>query len=98
VIGKDFNEAVLKRVVNLPEGELSASLTKLTTSEFVYEQALYPEIEYTFKHALTRDAAYGSLLLERRQAIHERTADAIEVLFGAGLSEHYAELEARQRH
>jgi predicted ATPase/DNA-binding IscR family transcriptional regulator len=92
VIGKEFSEAILERVADLPEGELSAALTKLTTSEFIYEQALYPELEYTFKHALTQEVAYGSLLVERRQAIHERAAEAIEALFGAGLPEHYAEL------
>jgi predicted ATPase len=98
VIGKEFSEAVLKRVADLPEAELSAPLTKLTGSEFIYEQALYPELEYTFKHALTREVAYGSLLVERRQAIHERTAEAIESLFGSGLPEHYAELAHHYSH
>ena len=84
VIGKEFSEPVLKRVVDLPEAELTAALAKLIASEFIYEQALYPELEYTFKHALTQEVAYGSLLVERRQAIHERTAEAIEALFGAG--------------
>jgi predicted ATPase len=98
VIGKEFSEAVLKRVVDLPEAELAAALGKLTASEFVYEQALYPELEYTFKHALTQEVAYGSLLIERRQAIHERAAEAIEALFGAGLPEHYAELAHHYSH
>jgi hypothetical protein len=87
VIGKEFSEAVLKRVVDLPEAELSAALTKLTASEFIYEQALYPDLEFTFKHALTQEVAYGLVLVERRQAIHERTAEAIETLFGTGLPE-----------
>jgi predicted ATPase len=98
VIGKEFSEAVLKRVVDLPETELSAPLTKLTASEFIYEQALYPELEYTFKHALTQEVAYGSLLLERRQAIHERAAEAIEALVGSGSPEHYAELAHHYSH
>jgi class 3 adenylate cyclase/predicted ATPase/DNA-binding IscR family transcriptional regulator len=98
VIGKEFSEAVLKRVVDLPEAELSAALTKLTASEFIYEQALYPELEYTFKHALTQEVAYGSLLVERRQAIHERAAEAIEAVFGGGLPEHYAELAHHYSH
>jgi predicted ATPase len=98
VIGKDFSEAVLKRVLDLPDAELSAALTKLTASEFIYEQALYPELEYTFKHALTQEVAYGSLLVERRQAIHERAAEAIEALFGGGLPEHYAELARHYSH
>ena len=98
VIGKEFTEAVLKRVVDLPEAELSSALTKLTTSEFIYEQTLYPELEYTFKHALTQEVAYGSLLVERRQAVHERVAEAIEALFGGGLPERYAELARHYGH
>src|SRR6266498_5544376 len=81
-----------------PEAELSAALTKLTASEFIYEQALYLELEYTFKHALTQEVAYGSLLVERRQAVHERAAEAIEALFGGGLPEHYAELAHHYSH
>jgi class 3 adenylate cyclase/predicted ATPase len=92
VIGNEFSEPVLKRIADLPEADLSAALAKLTASEFIYEQALYPEIEYTFKHALTQEVAYGSLLVGRRQAIHERAAEAIEALFGSVLPEHYAEL------
>jgi class 3 adenylate cyclase/predicted ATPase len=98
VIGKEFSEAVLKRVVDLPQAELSAALTKLTAAEFIYEQALYPELEYTFKHALTQEVAYGSLLVERRQTVHERTAEAIEILFGAVLPERYAELAHHYSH
>jgi class 3 adenylate cyclase/predicted ATPase len=98
VIGKEFTEAVLKRVVDLPEAELSVAFTKLTASEFIYEQALYPELEYTFKHALTQEVAYGSLLVERRQTIHERAAETIEALFGGGLPEHYAELAHHYSH
>jgi class 3 adenylate cyclase/predicted ATPase len=98
VIGKEFTEAVLKRVVDLPDAEISAALGKLAASEFIYEQALYPGLEYTFKHALTQEVAYSSLLVERRQAIHERTAEAIEALFGGGLPEHYAELAHHYTH
>src|SRR5262249_31536178 len=98
VIGREFSEVVLKRVADIPEGALSAALTKLTASEFIYEQALYPELEYTFKHALTQEVGYGSLLVERRHAIHERTAEAIEALFGTGLPEHYAELAHHYSH
>jgi predicted ATPase len=71
---------------------------KLTASEFIYEQALYPELEYTFKHALTQEVACGSLLVERRRVIHERAAEAFEALFGAGLPEHYAELAHHYSH
>src|SRR5262249_8438938 len=98
VIGKEFSEPVLRQVGKLPEGDLAAALGKLIGAEFIYEKALYPELEYTFKHALTQEVAYNSLLVERRQAIHERAAEAIEALFGAGLPEHYAELAHHYSH
>jgi len=46
----------------------------LQEAEFIYEQPAFPEVEYTFKHALTQEVAYNSLLLERRRAVHERAA------------------------
>jgi predicted ATPase/DNA-binding IscR family transcriptional regulator len=92
VIGKEFSEAVLKRVGDLPEAELAAALTKLTASEFVFERSLYPELDFTFKHALTQEVAYHSFLKERCRALHERTAQAIETLFGDSLEAHYGEL------
>jgi predicted ATPase len=58
---------------------------------------VFPEPEYTFKHALTHDVAYGSLLLERRRVIHERTAQAIEGLFAERLPEHYYALAHHYR-
>ena len=53
----------------------------MQTAEFIYEQPAFPEVEYTFKHALTQDVAYHSLLSERRQTMHARTAQAIASLF-----------------
>src|SRR5262249_29921761 len=60
--------------------------------EFLYEQPAFPEPDYIFKHALTQEVAYGTVLQERRKAIHERTAQAIETLYSANLDEHYSEL------
>jgi predicted ATPase len=76
VIGKEFTETVLCRVVELSEIDLTAALQKLTSAEFVYEEALYPQAQYTFKHALTREVAYNSLLNERRLTLHEHVAEA----------------------
>jgi class 3 adenylate cyclase len=59
-IGKEFAELVLRRVADLPEGPLMAALDALTSAEFVYEQALYPEATYAFKHPLTQEVAYRS--------------------------------------
>jgi class 3 adenylate cyclase/tetratricopeptide (TPR) repeat protein len=92
VIGREFAEPVLKRVAELAEAELAESLGKLNAAEFIYEKALYPEPEYVFKHALTQEVAYHSVLGERRKVLHERVAQAIEVLFADSLEGHYGEL------
>src|SRR5438552_16856092 len=55
VIGREFAEPILARVVELPEAELAAALRKLIAAEFIYEEALYPQAEYIFKHALTQE-------------------------------------------
>ena len=79
VIGKDFPFALLQAITG--EGEdLRSRLAHLQTAEFVYETSLFPDLEYTFKHALTHEVTYGSLLLERRRALHARIVDAIEGL------------------
>src|SRR5207244_8298227 len=59
---------------------LHHSLTHLQAAEFLYETRLFPEPEYTFKHALTHEVAYGSLLLERRRVLHARLVEALEAL------------------
>ena len=67
-------------------------LSHLQQGEFIYDQAIFPESSYTFKHALTQEVAYNSLLPEQRRILHERTAHAIEDLFHDWLEEHYSEL------
>jgi class 3 adenylate cyclase len=80
VIGNDVPFALLQAIADRSEGELRASLARLQTAEFLYEASLFPELEYTFKHALTHDVAYGGLLQERRRVLHARIVDAIEGL------------------
>jgi predicted ATPase len=92
VIGKEFPFGLLSRVAEGGEEALRGRLSRLQAGEFVYEQPAFPEPEYTFKHALTQEVAYGSLLVERRRPIHERTARAIEELYDDALDEHYGEL------
>ncbi|MBI3799403.1 MAG: AAA family ATPase [Deltaproteobacteria bacterium] len=92
VIGKEFSWSLLKQVVNQPEAELPHSLSHLQAAEFIYEQPAFPEVEYTFKHALTQEVAYNSLLIERRKVLHERTAQAIEMIFHSQLEDHYGDL------
>jgi predicted ATPase len=98
VIGREFSEPVLRRVVELSEIDLSVALQKLTGAEFVYEEALYPQAQYTFKHALTQEVAYNSLLNERRLTLHEHVAEAIAAIFEGRLEEHLSELAHHYSH
>jgi predicted ATPase len=92
VIGKEFSLSLLTRVVNQTEAELQGKLAHLQMAEFIYEQPAFPEVEYTFKHVLTQEVAYNSLLSERRRGLHERIAQAMEALFHARLEDHYGDL------
>jgi predicted ATPase/class 3 adenylate cyclase len=92
VIGKEFSWSLLKHVVDKPEDAVQGWLSHLQAAEFIYEQPAFPDVEYTFKHALTQEVAYNSVLQERRKALHERTAQAIEALYHARLEDYYGEL------
>jgi predicted ATPase len=74
------------------EDELYRLLASLQHKEFLYEQPAFPEVEYTFKHALTQEVAYGTVLQEHRKTLHGRTAHALEALYITSLDEHYSEL------
>jgi class 3 adenylate cyclase/tetratricopeptide (TPR) repeat protein len=88
VIGKDLAYPLLRAIADPDETALRASLGRLQGGEFLYEVQLFPELEYTFKHALTHEAAYGSLLHDRRKALHGQIVDAIETLHVERLDEH----------
>jgi predicted ATPase len=92
VVGRKFSLSLLQRVVEKPEEELRQLLSHLQGGEFIYEQPAFPEVEYTFKHALTQEVAYNSVLTERRRVLHELAARAIEELYGDRLDEHYSDL------
>jgi tetratricopeptide (TPR) repeat protein len=92
VIGKDVPFALLQGLIEGPEEALRRGLAALQAAEFLYEARLFPDLEYTFKHALTHDVAYGSLLQERRRALHARIVDAIETLYSDRLVEHVEQL------
>ena len=68
VIGKDVPFPLLQAITELSDEELRRGLTHLQAAEFLYETSLFPDLEYTFKHALTHEVAYGSLLRERQRA------------------------------
>jgi predicted ATPase len=90
VIGKEFSESLLKRVAQLPTSDLAAALSQLQSAEFILEAALYPEVEYAFKHPLTQQVAYDSQLSERRRHIHSTLAHVLEELSADELDEHVA--------
>ncbi len=81
VIGKDAPYSLLQAIVGLPEGLLHQHLGTLQAGEFLYEKSLFPDLEYTFKHALTHEVAYGSVLQERRKVLHARIMESIERLY-----------------
>ncbi|HZO28104.1 MAG TPA: AAA family ATPase [Chloroflexota bacterium] len=66
---------------------IHGALTRLQAAELLYEARLFPELEYTFKHALTHDVAYGSLLQDRRRSLHARVVQAMQALYTDRLAE-----------
>jgi class 3 adenylate cyclase/tetratricopeptide (TPR) repeat protein len=92
VIGKDVPFALLQAIAESAEEELRPALGRLQDAEFLYETSLFPDLEHTFKHALTHEVAYGSLLQERRRALHARIVEAIEGLYPERLAEHVERL------
>src|SRR5262249_40747270 len=74
-------------IADVPEEVLQQGLTRLQAAEFLYETRLFPELAYTFKHALTHEVAYGSLLQERRRALHARIVEAMEGLYADRLTD-----------
>jgi predicted ATPase len=92
IIGRQFPLSLVRKVIPQPEEELYRLLSSLQSKEFLYEQPAFPEPDYIFKHALTQEVAYGTVLQDRRRALHERTAQAIESLYSTKLEDHYSEL------
>ena len=78
VIGVIVPFSLLRAVAELPEDDLHRYVSHLQTAEFLYETNLFPEVEYSFKHALTTEVAYGALLHERRTFLHARIVKALE--------------------
>ena len=88
VIGREFTVRLLERISDA-KGQLERFLQELKVLEFIYERSFSPELAYMFKHALTHDVAYNSLLMQRRKELHRLIAMAIEELYAERLSESY---------
>jgi len=92
VIGKEFPLSLIRAVTAKSADELNTMLGELQLGEFIYEQPAVGDVEYTFKHALTQEVAYGSVLNERRKMLHDRAGEAIEALYADRLDDHLGEL------
>ncbi|HKA62103.1 MAG TPA: adenylate/guanylate cyclase domain-containing protein [Methylomirabilota bacterium] len=88
VVGKDVPFALLQAIADPPDETLRQGLARLQSAELLYEARLIPDLEYTFKHVLTHEVAYGGVLAERRRALHARLVDTMERLHENRLDEH----------
>jgi class 3 adenylate cyclase len=92
VVGKDVPLALLQAIAEPAEDELHAAIGRLQAAEFLYEAGLFPDLEYTFKHALTHEVTYGSLLQDRRRTLHRQIVATIERRSPDRLPEHLERL------
>jgi tetratricopeptide (TPR) repeat protein len=88
VIGRDFAYNILQAITGMQD-DLKVHLLNLQEYEFIYEKTLFPELEYIFKHSVTQEVAYNSLLLNMRRKTHERIGEAIELLYPDRIEEFY---------
>ena len=87
VFGKDVPFGLLQAIAEIAEDELHAAIGRLRAAEFLHEFEFLPDVQYTFKHALTHEVAYGSLLQDRRRALHVRIVEIIERIYPERLAE-----------
>src|SRR5262249_14317942 len=92
VIGKDVPMALLQEIADSSEETVRRNLAQLQPGEFLYEISLSPSVEYTFRHALTHEVAYSSLLQDRRRTLHGRVVRGMEQLYADRLPEHFERL------
>jgi class 3 adenylate cyclase/predicted ATPase len=92
VIGREFPLSLIRAVLPKSDEELNRMLKELQLGEFIYEQPAVGDTEYVFKHALTQEVAYNSVLIERRKQLHERIGAAIEALYANSIEDHLDEL------
>jgi len=95
VIGRDVPFALLREIAGDAEGVVRSHAAALQAAEFIYETSVWPQLEYRFKHALTHEVAYGSLLHDRRRALHGRILETLEASSSGNAGEH---IEALAHH
>ena len=89
VIEREFAYELIKEVMGLPEKELLSQLSILKDSELLYERGIFPQSTYIFKHSLTREVVYDSILTKKNKRLHEQIGKAIEKLYKDKIDEHY---------
>ncbi len=92
VIGREFPMNLVKQIVEQDGSTVRQTLMSLQAKEFIYEQPSLTDVQYIFKHALTQDVAYGTVLQSTRKSLHERIGLAMEEVYRANLEDHYREL------
>ncbi|MGD1153845.1 MAG: adenylate/guanylate cyclase domain-containing protein [Syntrophales bacterium] len=92
VIEREFTYDLIQRVTGLPEKELLSHLSKLKDSELLFERGIYPDSAYIFKHALTREVVYDSILTKKKKQIHEKIAQTMEEIYKEDICYHYGVL------
>jgi class 3 adenylate cyclase/tetratricopeptide (TPR) repeat protein len=92
VVGRDVSLTLLEAIAEVSADGLRRGLMRLQSAEFLYETNAFPDVEYTFKHALTHEVAYGTVLQDRRRILHARIAETIERLYPSRLTEHVERL------
>jgi predicted ATPase len=97
VIGREFPVSLIRAVLTKSGDELNRMLNELQLGEFIYEQPALRDAEFIFKHALTQEVAYNSVLLERRKLMHERTGVAMEALYADRIDDHVEQLAHHYR-
>ena len=88
-IEREFGFDLMEQVTGLPEKELLSYLSVLKDSELLYERGIYPQSIYIFKHALTQEVVYDSMLTKRKKKLHEVIGNAIEELYKKNIDEYY---------
>jgi len=89
VIEREFPHDLIGEITGLREAELLSALSELKDRELLYERGVYPQTSYIFRHALTREVVYGSILARRRKELHERIGTTVEEIHKHNLGDHY---------
>ena len=98
MLGRESSLGLIAQVASHTDNELEGILAALKAREFIYDQPVASGVEFVFKHALTQEVAYNSLLIERRKQIHERVGQALEWMFAWQLDDHLGELAHHYSH